>query len=197
MAELGSWPSIRRHGLLSTTALLDLFEIQGPKRLRLESQWRARSERISHPIHGAAVIRDQYPMPERELKGLLTGGMETRQWYELINGKTFFWADKKRLVWMLGAYRDRPHCVLTVDTRSLLNRHMYEIWLTDQNSGSVYGKKPRGLDTFKKVRDFRSRWVVEVAVGYSVPDAADLTTSVDEWKAGGEPRRIWAGEPRS
>ena len=27
MAELSSWPSIQRHGLLSTSALLDLYEI--------------------------------------------------------------------------------------------------------------------------------------------------------------------------
>jgi hypothetical protein len=32
MAEAGSWPSIKRHGLLSTTALLDLFEIPAPDR---------------------------------------------------------------------------------------------------------------------------------------------------------------------
>ena len=32
MAECGSWPSIRRHGLLSTSALLDLYGVQGAER---------------------------------------------------------------------------------------------------------------------------------------------------------------------
>ena len=32
MAEAGSWPSIKERGLLSTTALLDLFELEGESR---------------------------------------------------------------------------------------------------------------------------------------------------------------------
>ena len=35
MAHAGSWPMIQRHGLLSTTALLDLFEIGGERRFAL------------------------------------------------------------------------------------------------------------------------------------------------------------------
>ena len=33
MAAEGSWPSIQRHGLLSTSALLDLYEVCGPSEL--------------------------------------------------------------------------------------------------------------------------------------------------------------------
>ena len=36
MAELGSWPSIERHGLRSTSMLLDLFEVSGSKLEDLE-----------------------------------------------------------------------------------------------------------------------------------------------------------------
>jgi len=35
MADRDAWPSIQRHGLLSTTALLDLFEIHGAQRKAL------------------------------------------------------------------------------------------------------------------------------------------------------------------
>jgi hypothetical protein len=52
MAEAGSWPSIERHGLLSTTALLDLFEISGPRREAIESARRPESVKITHPLHG-------------------------------------------------------------------------------------------------------------------------------------------------
>ena len=38
MANAGTWPSIRGRGLLSTSALLDLFEIRGQERERIESQ---------------------------------------------------------------------------------------------------------------------------------------------------------------
>jgi hypothetical protein len=40
LAEAGSWPSIERHGLLSVSALLDLFEVDGNRREELESQVR-------------------------------------------------------------------------------------------------------------------------------------------------------------
>src|SRR2546425_12729681 len=183
MAELGSWPSIRKLGLLSTSALLDLFEIGGAERFSLESQWRPQSVTISHPIYGSAVIRDQGPMPENELQGLLIG-MEPREWYELINGKTFFWSDTYGLQKLLGAvrYRDQSHDVLTVDTRLLVARHLREITLTDQNSGSTISKRPRGRDTFRRVNEFKNRYVKEVAVDYSVPDVADITIRVEEWQ---------------
>lgn len=197
MAELGSWPSIQNRGLLSTTALLDLFEIEGTERSRLESQWRPRSVTINHRVHGSAVIRDQGPMPDNELKELLVG-MDPREWYELINGKTFFWADKYGLAKLLGAvrYRNKSHDVLTVDTRLLLARYMQRITLTDQNSGSIINKKLRGRDTFRKVSEFNHRYVTEVAVDYSVPDVADLTVRVEEWMGARNIRQIWSRDTR-
>ena len=193
MAELGSWPSIRKRGLLSTTALLDLFNVRGAERLRLESEWRPRSVKINHAIHGSVVIRDQGPMPADELRGLLIG-MEPREWYELINGKTFFWSDTYGLQKLLGAvrYRDQSHDVLTVDTRLLVARHIQEITLTDQNSGSTISKRPRGRDTFRRVHEFKNRYVKEVAVDYSVPDVADITIRVEEWQGSRNIRQIWS-----
>ena len=49
MAEAGSWDGIRERGLLSTTALLDLFEINGARRLELKSARRPASVAITHP----------------------------------------------------------------------------------------------------------------------------------------------------
>ena len=46
MAEDGSWESIRKHGLLSTSALLDKFEIEGEERLAIESARRPEIVRI-------------------------------------------------------------------------------------------------------------------------------------------------------
>ena len=89
-------------------------------------------------------------------------------------------------------YRDRPHDILQVDARALLKRHLQDVTLTDQNSGSVISKRMRGRDTFVKVGEFRARWVTEVAVEHSVPDVADLTLSVEEWKADSRLRSIWS-----
>ena len=40
MAEDGSWESIRRHALLSTSAILDMFEIEDQQRFAIESACR-------------------------------------------------------------------------------------------------------------------------------------------------------------
>ena len=57
MAEPDSWESIEDKGLLSTSALLDLFEINGKRRFAIESCHRPDSVVIEHPRHGRAVIR--------------------------------------------------------------------------------------------------------------------------------------------
>src|SRR5438046_1179806 len=102
MAESGSWPNIREHGLLSTSALLDLYEVEGQKRFEIESQWRPESVPICHPTYGNAIIRDQKPLRETTLAKNLDG-MTTREYYELLNKKTFFWVRKERLVSLLQA----------------------------------------------------------------------------------------------
>lgn len=40
MAELASWPSVRAHGLRSTSSLLDLFQVTDEDRAQFESQRR-------------------------------------------------------------------------------------------------------------------------------------------------------------
>lgn len=45
MAEAGSWPMIREHGLLSTSALLDLFGVVGSNRDVIESPSPATGDR--------------------------------------------------------------------------------------------------------------------------------------------------------
>jgi hypothetical protein len=67
MAEAGRWPSIARHGLLSTSALLDLFEVHGARRGELEAQHRPESVTLRHPRHGLTVVRDPKPMDDRGL----------------------------------------------------------------------------------------------------------------------------------
>src|SRR5205085_659323 len=84
MASDGSWPSIRRHGLLSTSALLDLFEVVGDEREALESRHRPVTIPIQHPVHGTAWIRDQKPMTENGVRRALCGtNLAPADWYRL------------------------------------------------------------------------------------------------------------------
>ncbi len=136
MAEAGAWPKVRHHGLLSTTALLDLFEYSGEERRRIESELRAETIAITHPQHGTALIRDNRPLRKQFLAESLEG-MTVGEWCELLNHKTFFWVSEARLEKLLGAraYRNRAHDVITVDTRRLVERDLDRITLAPINSG--------------------------------------------------------------
>src|SRR5882672_6402572 len=103
MAERDSWPGIRRHGLLSTTAALDLFQIDGPRRNALERQRRPEKELIEHPTHGCLLLRDQKPLNEERLRSCLEGGLTPADWYAILNGRTFLWARRERLITLLQA----------------------------------------------------------------------------------------------
>lgn len=196
MAEEGTWPSIERSGLLSTSALLDHFEIQGHERRGIEATRRPESVRISHPQHGEAVIRDQKPLSESALFKCLSG-MTPKEWYKELNGRVFFWLSEERLLRLLQAraYRGKTHCVLTLDTQSLLQRHAARVTLSPINSGStVFRPQPRGKSTFARIQDYpfddwrRKRGikdaVVELAVDHRVADVRDFVIRVAHMKDG-------------
>ena len=133
VAEDGSREGIQRLGLLSTSALLDMFEVGGTLRFRIESARRLEMEAVEHPEHGRALIRDNKPMQKTVLARCLTG-MTAREWYETLNRRVFFWVDRKRRAKLLGAraYRDRPHLVLELDT-SGRRRHAANVTLSAIN----------------------------------------------------------------
>ena len=184
LAERDSWPSIERHGLLSTTAILDLFGKTGSERYSIESEWRRSSVTIKHDVYGTAVIRDQLPMPPNALKAVLTDGVTPRQWYEFLNGKVFFWPTKDRLDSMVSAYRGQALVLIVVDTYALIEAHMDEITLSRINSGFArYKRGNRNFDTFQSIGSYRQvrreRDVAEFAVEYNVPNINDLVISAE------------------
>jgi hypothetical protein len=198
MAEQGSWESIRDHGLLSTTALLDLFEVKDPERQAIESAHRPESIKISHRRYGVAVVRDQKPMSETKLKSCLDG-MEPREWYELLNSKVFFWPTIERLKTLLGAreYRDSPHVVISVDTSILLEQHLSQTTLSRINSGSTfYSPASRGRESFLRLSEYPQTWwkerrLGEVAVDYGILNISDIAIVAEEWKGSSKLRTLW------
>lgn len=199
MAQAGSWPSIQRNGLLSTSALLDLFQVVGEARETIESRHRSKSVMITHQLHGGATIRDQIPMSERALLKCLVG-TTPREWYELLNRRVFLWTTEGRVNTLLGAraYRNQEHDVLTVDTRGLIESHGERITLSPINSGStVYNPQPRGLDLFQPFatfpfetrRKYGKRAIAELSVDYSVPDLRDFVLRVER-RSGTETRKV-------
>jgi hypothetical protein len=133
------------------------------------------------------VIRDQKPLPPSKLEKLLID-MTVPQWMQLLNSFVFFWVQPERVSRLLNAraYRNRPHLVLTLDTRRLVNAYQPQIRLSAINSGAAaYLQGRRGSTTFKSIEDFshprpRSlrqppKYVVEFAVPAAVPDVLAYT----------------------
>lgn len=190
MAEAGSWPSIQRYGLRSTTALLDLFEVSGKERVVIEAERRPESVVIHHPVHGTAVIRDNKPIISSVLRRTLVG-MSEEEWYRTLNKRVYFWLSKKRLDGMrnASAYQARRHDVLVLSTERLLSAYSTAVELSPMNSGAVHAgaKHLRGVGTFRPIADYP--WlerrcaapqepVVELTVPYMVEDLDRLLVDV-------------------
>ena len=202
MAEAGSWPSIRRHGLLSTSALLDRCRVSGRRRAEIESEIRPRSVRVSHEGFGRAVIRDQRPLNGANLEKILEG-VSVKQYCKLLNGRTFFWVSEARLDRLLGArlYKDKPHDVLTVDTKALVRDCLDRITLSPINSGTVMSPKGvRGKGTFTSVADYpfeehRKRRpgepLVELAVECGVENIRRHVVRVERRRGAEPPEIVW------
>jgi hypothetical protein len=187
MAEFGSWPSMRDRGLLSTTAILDLYGVKGEERRQIEEVRRAASVTLKHPTLPPIVIRDQLPITDSALEKCLQDGLTPRDWYLLLNGKVFFWPSKERLTRFVRAtaYRNKKHDILEIDSRALVRDYRVKITLSPINSGSTLFKpQPRGSQTFSRLADYpyaarrSGNRLAELAIDHSVPNISEYVTDV-------------------
>jgi hypothetical protein len=191
MAEVGTWPSIKANGLLSTSAVLDRFGIIGKAREVFEDEHRPTKMTVGPGI-GGVVLRDQKPMAPDRLVKALSDGTTPREWYRLLNGMVFMWARQERLHGLLGArsYRALEHDVLTIDSQRLLNSYASRAWLCHMNSGNTFPyPQPRGKELFKRIPNYPSKKngkpakdIVEVVIDYSVPDIRDFVVNVQRMR---------------
>lgn len=182
---------IRRHGLLSTSNLLTLFEVQEPARALIERVRRSGSLTLVHPEHGYATIADNAPLNEQKLAKCLDDGLVVADWLRKLNERVFFWSNKRRLDSFLNAQlnRNRPRLVLVFDTLRLAKSHASRMELAPFNTGSTaYTPTRRGLSTFTPLERYRyAEWrklrknlrktpdnIVEVTVTGSVTNAAEF-----------------------
>ena len=157
MAEDGSWPTIREHGLMSTSAILDFYELQGDYRSQIESARRPETIHLQGGIGISIAVRDQKPMLDSGLVRCLEDGLSPSEWYGILNQRTFFWLTEERLNRLLcaGSYSGSLHDVLVVDTRSLVQTHHDAITLSPMNSGNTRPfPHPRGLRTFLPIAQY-------------------------------------------
>ena len=199
MAERGSWSSINTYGLLSTSALLDSYEIIDPRRHEIEAQRRASSVTLAKPGRDPAVVRDQLPMDDKGLERCLLDELTPEAWYRLLNSKVFFWLTRDRVIRLLnaGTYRTQEHDVLELDSKALVAAHANRVWLCPINSGCTKPfPHPRGNSTFERIPDYpyqewrtkrrRGERVVELAIDYSVVDIGKYVKRVVRMKGSDE-----------
>lgn len=180
MADGESWAGIQHHGLLSTYALVELFEVSPKERTLILGHQRTNSFTIEHPVHGKAVIRDQKPLNRSKLESSLRD-CTFQQWLDLLNSRVFFWLTEERLRTLMCAreYCGQTHVVLVLDTLSVAKDFLQQITLAPMNTGNTRPfAHPRGLATFSRMPEypFSSRLlrgpyytVVELAVEVGIP----------------------------
>ena len=196
LVEASNWPSVQRHGLLSTRELLRLTGYPPATRRRLSNAQR----RTMTPLSDQVTVRDQLPMPPDALQRCLVG-MTPAQWYDLLNGMVFFWCDRGRLERMLRACGRRPQILLIIDTKQLLARHAAAAFVTPFNTGNARRQPAiRGRATFVPyatwlesawrseakgvgVRERPARHApVELTIAGAVPNVAELIVSVETFE---------------
>ena len=195
-AEIGAWESIRANGLLSTSALLDLYRVEGEARFALESARRDGMSTLKKEGLPHAVIRDQKPLSDASLRDCLPPDISPRNWYELLNGKVFFWLSKDRLNRMARTYGDKRRLVLALDSAALVAAYTDDIWLSHMNSGcSIPWKAERSYETFRRIADYpygkRRGTAAELCVDHSVPNVQRFVDSVHEVCGARRGRVVW------
>ena len=186
---------ISKHGLLSTSALLDICEISGAERFDVESCRRPKAMQVSHSIHGSFLINDQAPMSEIALKKCLTD-LSPREWYESLNRRIFFWPTRTRLEKHLAARlgRGRKRLVLSFDTRAFIDRFGEHMELSPINSGNTMRKAAqRGSKTFlpldqypfheRRMKVGLANAVAEITYPYAIAPEKLSTCLKESWSA--------------
>jgi hypothetical protein len=199
MAEDGTWPSIRQRGLLSTQAIVDVYQPDADVREQILSTVRRDKIKLTSAGLGEMTIRDQ--RPAKFLKDCMNDGVSPQDYLDALNRRVFLWLCLSRLARLLNArlYRQSRHTVLHVDTAALVSAYPSRVQLAPYNTGSMHfpNAPRRGPDVFTDLADYpyelwlakRGRSgepVVELTISYAIPDVARFVTKVETW-AGGKP----------
>jgi hypothetical protein len=205
LTHLSNVDSIMRLGLLSTSALLDLFGIEGEARRLIEASNRRELVPIEHQTHGVAILRDQKPMDDSGLRRALRDGITPAEWYRLVNRHVFFWVDEARVERLLNAraYRTERHALIVSRSAGLIERYAEQVVLSPINTGATKPlPHPRGRDCFVPLPSYPfADWtakrrgrdtVVEVAVATAVPDLMTFAERILVVGKGEPASEIWS-----
>ena len=160
----GSWPSISKHGLLTTNALLAKCGMPNSERRRINRRHRHRCKTLrGKELDGIllmAVIRDQNALKKRGKK--LEKEIEDQgnqisleRWYERQNERVFFYPSRAEAVRLACIYagEGHPQDILVICTRSLVDACRKKIELCAFNSGGTNRKPSKFTEKYGKWHD--------------------------------------------
>jgi hypothetical protein len=148
--------SIRRHGLMSTSGILDLLGLPVTNRESLERSQRSKAEPFEHPQFGKFILNDQIPLRTEALQRCLIG-MTPPEWYAELNERIFFWLSPKRCENFAMARKMKmpPRTLLVLNSERLLANSNVGLDLCLINSGSATRRPAeRNLENFRSVAKY-------------------------------------------
>lgn len=158
----GALPSMRKHGLLSTTRLLTLFEVPSIQFKEIGETVRPTSMVLTHDTLGTVKISDNAPIDEGKLSRCLDDELQVSDWMRILNRRVFFWVDTVNLDNHLRACirRGEDREVLVFDTLKIARRYLAKMEVSAINTGSTL-RRPvrRGIRTFAAAEKYSySKW---------------------------------------
>ncbi len=154
--SLAGWDQIQQRGLLSTSALLDLFEYDETKRFPLESRRRPERVQLHHPVHGSAWLNDQKPLHEDVLAKCCPPAFTPQRWIEYLNRRVFFWPSTDRLKKLHNARAAQQYerIVAQIKTKDLLDHFGDRVELSPINAGATFPLGPARRVEFLLLCDY-------------------------------------------
>jgi hypothetical protein len=190
MADPRNLSGIIQRGMMATSALLNLLDLDEAERSVHERERRPEDVVFEHDEYGTIVLRDQKPLSIARLTGVLTEGTASN-FLAFINGRVFFWPTEERLKTMNAAraYRERAQLVFVIRTAPMLNAYADQVRLSRINSGATmpYACK-RSIGTFQPPDAYDwsggRRQVAEVTIEGGVPDIWAYVERLELWRNG-------------
>jgi hypothetical protein len=172
---------IARHGLRSTTVLLNLADTsQASRRASLESARRGSVAELQLADGTKVYLRDHLPISDKQLRRLLEPGMTLEEWYRLLSARLFFWVSLESAMEFASSYVEHDQVLYAFDTARLLAAHEPRVAVSRINSGTTRGNVPRGKSTFVRLQEATAKMKpVELTVEGELPDAIALC--VERW----------------
>lgn len=142
------------------------------------------------------MLRDQL-LTRRDPAPYLDG-VTVEEWWELVNGRVYFFSQERPLKRLLASYAERGYGqeVIKFRTEALLAPVAASVEVTTVNAG-VFPRQAgpcRGRMTFIPLSDFpASDWsdIKEVTVSCPVPVSEEAIHSVVDHGPDGSARRLW------